>query len=771
MSKLENIYLMNVLLYFPTFRDVLHFIKINKKCHSCVNSLKVNPKFQNEKSILSFLRHFQPDTINFNSIPTKMNRTLFDIIENHLIRNPNFSIPEDEYAEYETSLIKIFENITILNLFEQNDVKMIPNPNNPLDSFVADYIKSKIEIKNFCQLCIENAHHFCKLEKIIGSSEHLSQFFFNYTEGKKVMNVPMPKLVIVNELNENINDVMTSVDALHDVFFTITDKMRENIDELINLFKNSERTKVVFMMREHLKQSEENKELLKKMYNQGRYEYYHKGYKENSCEFLRENYLCREGAITIGQQLGNDDINCIIEKSCCRQVNYRMELFSMNNDKKATKKIWNLPNCVKHLEILDYPLHTSEKPREVLMINLLSLEKLVFSSYSNFIISQLLPNMRHLKILQSCNFQIGKKVKECLKNLEILEMVFCDNVMVFTFSEKLKILNLFGVTNSEFIGTISSIKELRMKECENVTLPFCTFQNKHVYIEMSEKIKFLNSNLKKLSPIQYLGIGVEMFNKIILDKIELPYIPIDLTNRKKMHALRRMYIDSPYVEIINYKPSNQLTISSNTSKEQNILSKSSNIQNNSFEGIHRLIKKNGFELTSRLIELYCHDFFDSSKNDGAYMTIIHKNKPITIPGIIRYIEFHCSGYSILSIGVCEQTAKFETNFIGQVEGSIGVKSDDGRVYCGKAIGEEFTESFGMNEEESHYFGVGLDCHKMEVFFTKDGKKLDRNFMFIFDVVNVGVTILDFDWLEINYGDRDFEFDLIGMYKERGYSLK
>ena len=113
---------------------------------------------------------------------------------------------------------------------------------------------------------------------------------------------------------------------------------------------------------------------------------------------------------------------------------------------------------------------------------MLSLEKLVFSSYSNFTIAQMLPMMKHLKILQSRNFQIGKKSKECLKNLEIFEMVFCDNCMIFTYSEKLKILNLFGITNCEIIGTISSIKELRMKECENVTLPFTSFQNKHVYV-------------------------------------------------------------------------------------------------------------------------------------------------------------------------------------------------------------------------------------------------------------------------------------------------
>ena len=289
---------------------------------------------------------------------------------------------------------------------------------------------------------------------------------------------------------------------------------------------------------------------------------------------------------------------------------------------------------------------------------------------------------------------------------------------------------------------------------------------------MSEKIKFLNTNLKKLSPLQYQGIGVDIFNRIIRDKIELPYIPILLNAKHKMHAPRRFYIDSPYVEFINYDPQIQIHSSEKTSTG-NVQSYqiSSSSQNTSMTGIHRLIKKNSFELTPRMIELYCHDFFDSSKNDGAYITISSKGKPITIPGILRYIEFHLSGYSILSIGVCENSTRFETVFMGQVEGSIGVKSDDGRVYCGKAIGEDFTEPFGLNEDESHYFGIGLDCHKMEIFFTKDGKKLEKEFMFVFDVVNVAVTIMDFDWMDINYGERDFEFDLLGLYKEKGYSLK
>ena len=93
MIKLEEIFLMNVCLHLPMYRDIYNFIQINKKCHRSVCSLKINPRMNGYESIKAYLDHFTTGSckkcsglrLNFrerkSKIPAKNVRFLLESID------------------------------------------------------------------------------------------------------------------------------------------------------------------------------------------------------------------------------------------------------------------------------------------------------------------------------------------------------------------------------------------------------------------------------------------------------------------------------------------------------------------------------------------------------------------------------------------------------------------------------------------------------------------------------------------------------------------
>ena len=90
-----------------------------------------------------------------------------------------------------------------------------------------------------------------------------------------------------------------------------------------------------------------------------------------------------------------------------------------------------------------------------------------------------------------------------------------------------------------------------------------------------------------------------------------------------------------------------------------------------------------------------------------------------------------------------------------------------------------TEPFGLYENETHTIGCGYDSAKKEVFFVKDGIKLapafpvefeslTAAFPVEFESLTAAFTIEDFEWLEINYGQKMFVFNLLEEYDRNNY---
>ena len=89
MTQLEEIYLMNVALYIPSYVKLVHFMQINKKCTRTIHRLKRTPYFDEQVSYVSFLKRFYPETIDYNGSPMSIS-----IAEEKcsVIRNPSFIV-------------------------------------------------------------------------------------------------------------------------------------------------------------------------------------------------------------------------------------------------------------------------------------------------------------------------------------------------------------------------------------------------------------------------------------------------------------------------------------------------------------------------------------------------------------------------------------------------------------------------------------------------------------------------------------------------------
>ena len=107
--------------------------------------------------------------------------------------------------------------------------------------------------------------------------------------------------------------------------------------------------------------------------------------------------------------------------------------------------------------------------------------------------------------------------------------------------------------------------------------------------------------------------------------------------------------------------------------------------------------------------------------------------------------------------------------IGWNKFSIGLHSDDGKLFYEKGIGKDFSKGFGLKPDENHIVGCGFDSIKKEVFFVLDGKKFEETIQLPWDEISAAFAFDDFEEIEINYGnEKPFIFDLYKEYENNGY---
>ena len=372
------------------------------------------------------------------------------------------------------------------------------------------------------------------------------------------------------------------------------------------------------------------------------------------------------------------------------------------------------------------------------------LKKLTIKNVYSFTLGNEFELLESLTLSKCTMIFIGMNQLIIWNKLHSLDIINSYCVVGSFIAPNLKRLQLYFNVLIQLNGPFSSIELLHMKENENINLPYFSFEGKTVFIEECKALKFFtkeNETENYHSPIEYLSIGIETFNKLSESFLHLPDETLTMESIQRneqlnLFKMRRFKIDDECIKFIGGKRNRYQRIKS-------------------------------FEMGNYL-SVFSRNFYLSNETKKK-MEIIHHNKQMIIPAVIRYFEITLGGYNIFSIGIVNnQTYNFTHGHIGWHHGSIGCQSSNGKIYDQKGFGDLFTEPFGLNENEIHTIGCGYDSEKKEVFFVKDGIKLFPTFKKEFDSISVGFTIEEFDWLEINYGENEFVFDLINEYDKNNY---
>lgn len=115
----------------------------------------------------------------------------------------------------------------------------------------------------------------------------------------------------------------------------------------------------------------------------------------------------------------------------------------------------------------------------------------------------------------------------------------------------------------------------------------------------------------------------------------------------------------------------------------------------------------------------------------------------------------------VSIGFASEDFKLQRH-PGWEANSFGYHGSNGRAYTGNSTGKEYGPQFGQGD----VIGAGMHLEKQQIFFTKNGKFLEVAFTGVYGKLypTIGLHSVG-DWVEANFGQKPFVFDLDGMIQD------
>ncbi|EDR30099.1 hypothetical protein EDI_113340 [Entamoeba dispar SAW760] len=695
--KLERVYLMNVSLYFTTYFDVLSFIQINKKCFSTINDLKVNPWLTTPFSIIKFVYHFNPETVNCCSFQLNKPR-IFDTCT--FIRNPNFLLISENQQK---KLIPLFNKITTLTFY-----------------------KTKEE-QSMCY--IKNASKFTSLKSIFGDIELIVQFIENSFKDQSTNLRCLNKIQIEPQSNQYIFPYKT---------LPLLRKLR-------NIIGINNRIKVILISfysafnRQEVKEFEKiNVQLFYKMLTQ------------HQLDQIQLNYTAPRKVLAIEGTYNCDKFNKIIDK---RQPTVCVVLMENNPLLKeeiersrgsllipedTTTSCWTIPKCIKELQLLKVnpvvvqntmnivPLY----PADCFYLKVIKLEQC-----RNIFLQQKLPNLKTL-IISECDNVTVQTIDETyhfgLTNIKKLMILRSNDIHVQCNSNKFKELIVEGGERIYIYGTIDSVRDFTFLRVIKIVLPSCSFYNKYVNIQYCSSIKFV-SGMNIRSPIEFLGINVVLFNKLIQKILILPLsLPKELFNED---TFSNFFYMAPF--FLN---------SERIKKHGNTLS----------------MKKRTFSEIDCIDVLISTQFLLAGKSDKL-VTILNENEFSIFDASIRYFEVTITGSAVISVGLIDvirihnEEYTSSNRLVGLDVGSIGYYSENGFLFNESKI-TKYSEPYAICSSSNDTIGCGYNTKTKEVFFTKNRIKLP-SIPFKCHSLSAVISIDFMNKMTINYGNTPFKFNI------------
>ncbi|KAL7721229.1 B30.2/SPRY domain-containing protein [Entamoeba marina] len=663
---------MNVSLHFYSFEDVFNFIMVCKKAEDTIKSLKVNPFFGNHPSLQKFMKHFKVETIDCCLNPYFLPSFYEDV---KCIRSPLWNDLKDEDKEFAKTILP---KITVLKIYCMH----IYNDHDRINDFF-----------------IKEAIHFTNLQKIEGAIELLLEFFENYTQKGEMMYVNFPKRIKI--------ETTKGYEITFDINFL------NQMKQLLSYIPNNGLTTIDVIV--YANPQEKDKDLLIELLKTQRVNYHYVVIKPNQTSSYEDCFCCENGNALVDSYVNGNKFNDIFEKSYTTTCVIR----NLDYDKEAP--IWNVPECISNIEIYGISRHQKEMifNADISMIQELSLKE---GTYVNFLST--LTNLVKIKVEKSnnCRFILN--------------------------SPKLQHISLREVNDCSFINSIDSVKEIIISKVTNCILPFISLKNRSIHIEDSsdlcfgeKKINMFDDNYEEKdqklvenvrSPLDFLGIGLNDFNKLIKDCLIYPS-EVDL---------KTLLTNSPIFKMRSFHPQTR-----RVKVEGNI--------------IQRVIPQ-GEDGIDLVVSSKFYTDNDNLMVDGP------NNYESPIPAIIRYFEVEVQNSCFISIGFIDSNKyEFEEDMhVGWDKGSIGYHSDDGSLFNEDGTNpiQNYGKAYGGKNGEKNIVGCGYNTQTKEVFYTINGTKL-QPIKINFENISAAIGLSEFDSITINYGDSPFIFNYCDEMKK------
>ena len=458
--KLENIYMMNVILYFQQYSEVMRFITINHKCLEVVKSLKVNPFFVNVMSILKYVKHFTPETINGLCFVYD-NPMLFQIVRN--IKNVRFP------AEMNDTMMKFLNKFVFVYL-------------SPLNSNTQFFINNSIQLTS--------------LQKITGDLDDIVKFFVIYTNNGALKNISFPKTIIIESYKGK--NVDWSYEEL------------EKTKQLTELLPDYNDIKIYITTQCDMYSKNIIKYLLEhKMLHKIQWYYRFPSY--NVVDSERCNLLYSKTIPITAKQLNNT--TGIIEQTLCNH------LYIKFSDETNFK--YSIPYFVKYLTVIDlFGLKESFNNLFANTENILSLT-LKNCSILKF---HTLTNLKEMKIMNSRNMKFDVDSLNRLETLEIQQSTYIKfncklpllNNLILRYCSNCQ---FEGELNNVVYFTLCHCNTIEFPSLsfENKEVFIDASKDIHFYRDVQEKQK-----MNRISPIKFMSIGLKRCDKLFENTLSLP---------------------------------------------------------------------------------------------------------------------------------------------------------------------------------------------------------------------------------------------------------
>ncbi|KAL7717757.1 B30.2/SPRY domain-containing protein [Entamoeba marina] len=481
-------YLINVVSYFPKIRDVMNFTMVSKNCLKIMNELKINPLFEEEHHLCSFLQFFSIDTIQFVDTMTLTTKQI--LLNAKYIKYPNIDELIDDNNLIPFELEQISSKITHLKL-------------NYCDEYTL----------NGSSIFVQYSKHFNNLFHLEGDTEMIVKFFDNYLSNTTHINIHVPSTIILTSFKQ------------HGI--EITDKfirMVNHIKSLLTPFKQS----TLFIIADvHPTQT-------KYIQSLDSINYSYQTLTFNGCQYKKNHLSPSEGILNVVGITNYNDINSVIKQSLVISI----RLLNIEYTSNITE--WVLPSCVSKLTLIK----AGKKPKQnsfndssesdsdtsddieyeqqlldlnyTFPIDISSIIELNIEGSVNLYLEKDLTHLKQLRIERSRNIIIKN-----IESLEVLQVFYSEEITLHISSTQLQLMNLRNNISFEIIGNIDSIKQLYQVSCNKMIYPFTSFIGKTIHIEDSKNTEFRKSTNPQ-SPFDFLSISIQDFNQLIEKVLDYP---------------------------------------------------------------------------------------------------------------------------------------------------------------------------------------------------------------------------------------------------------